>query len=104
MDHEQQGKKINQLIAKCWSDEGFKQKLLADPAAVLKAEGVALPDGLSVKALENTDTVFHLVIPAKPTNLSDEELDVVAGGFRPPSQQNIPREVLMATIDRANGS
>ena len=80
MSNEEQGKKMNQLIAKCWSDERFKQKLLSDPVATLKAEGVALPDGLSVKALENTDKVFHLVIPAKPTELSDDDLDRVAGG------------------------
>ena len=81
MNQVDQTKQMNQIIAKCWSDEGFKQKLLADPAAVLKAEGVTLPAGLSVKALENTDTVFHLVIPAaKPTDLSDEDLDKVAGG------------------------
>ncbi|MEK7817189.1 MAG: NHLP leader peptide family RiPP precursor, partial [Actinomycetota bacterium] len=83
MNQEEQGKKMNQLIAKCWSDEGFKQKLLADPAATLKAEGVALPAGLTLKAVENTDKVFHLVIPAKPTDLSDlsdSDLDSVAGG------------------------
>ncbi len=80
MSNEEQGKKMNQVIAKCWSDESFKQKLLADPVATLKAEGVALPDGLSVKALENTDKVFHLVIPAKPTDLTDDDLDKVAGG------------------------
>ena len=33
MNQEEQGKKMSQLIAKCWADEGFKQKLLADPAA-----------------------------------------------------------------------
>ena len=81
MSNEKQGKKLNQIIAKCWSDESFKQKLLADPVATLKAEGMALPDGLSVKALENTDKVFHLVIPAKPTDLSDDDLDKVAGGI-----------------------
>lgn len=80
MNHEEQGRKISQLIAKCWADESFKQKLLADPAATLKAEGTELPAGLSVKALENTDQVFHLVIPARPTELSDEELDTVAAG------------------------
>lgn len=75
-----QEKKIGQLIAKCWADESFKQKLLADPAATLKAEGMELPAGLSVKAQENTDQVFHLVIPAKPTDLSDEDLGKVDGG------------------------
>ena len=80
MSQEEQGKKMGQLIAKCWADEGFKQKLLTDPAATLKAEGVALPAGLTVKVVENTDKVFHLVIPAKPTDLSDDDLDKVAGG------------------------
>ena len=80
MSNEEQGKKMSQLIAKCWADDGFKQKLLADPAATLKAEGVALPAGLTVKAVENSDSLFHLVIPAKPTDLSDEDLDKIAGG------------------------
>jgi hypothetical protein len=83
---EQQGKTIGQVIAKCWADDGFKRRLLANPAATLKAEGVELPAGMSVKALENTDKVFHLVIPAKPADLSkdlsEEELDkVVAAGL-----------------------
>lgn len=85
LNKEQQGKKMGQIIAKCWADEGFKRKLLADPAATLKAEGVELPAGMSVKALENTDKVFHLVIPAKPADLSkdlsDEELEEVVGGL-----------------------
>lgn len=84
MTQEAQSKKINQLIAKCWSDESFKKKLLADPAATLKAEGMTVPDGVSVKAFENTDKVFHLVIPAKPTDLSDDDLDKVAGGTLAP--------------------
>ena len=54
---------------------------MADPAATLKAEGAVLPAGLSIKVLENTDKVFHLVIPAKPAEMSDEDLDKVAGGF-----------------------
>ena len=80
MNQEEQSKKMNQIIAKCWSDEIFKQQLLADPAATFKAEGITLPDGLSIKALENTDKVLHVVIPAKPTDLSDDDLDKVAGG------------------------
>ena len=46
---------MTQLIAKCWADENFKQKLLANPAATLKTQGVKLPPGLSIKAVENTD-------------------------------------------------
>ena len=47
MNQEEQGKKISQLIARCWADEGFKQKVLADPAATLRAEGLELPAGVS---------------------------------------------------------
>ena len=80
MNAEEYNKKMSQLIAKCWADEGFKRKLLADPAATLKAEGAEVPPGLSIKALENTDKMFHPVIPAKPADLSDEELGKVVGG------------------------
>jgi hypothetical protein len=81
MNQEEQGKKISQLIARCWADEGFKQKVLADPAATLRAEGLELAADLSYVAHENTDKVVHLVIPAKPTDLSDEDLDQAVGGI-----------------------
>ena len=38
-------------------------------------KNVELPAGLSIKALANDDKVYHSVIPAKPTELSDEDLD-----------------------------
>src|SRR6478736_10356323 len=82
---EEQAKKMGSVIAKCWSDESFKKRLLADPAATLKAEGVKieLPAGMTLKAVENTDKVNHIVLPAKPTELSEEQLDMVAGGSDP---------------------
>ena len=81
MNQEEQNKQMGQLIAKCWADEDFKAKLLADPAGTLKAEGVEVLEGVTIKAVENTDEVFHLVIPAAPTDLSDDDLDNVAGGW-----------------------
>jgi hypothetical protein len=83
MNQAEQNKKMGQVIAKCWADEGFKRKLLTDPTTTLKAEGVELPAGRSYKAVENTDTVVHLVIPAKPTELSDADLDMAVGGTLP---------------------
>ena len=80
MNQEKQIDPMVQLIAKCWADEAFKNRLLADPAATLKAEGIDVPEHLTVKAVENTGKVFHLVIPARPAELSDEELDEIAGG------------------------
>jgi len=79
---EEQAKKMGRLTAKAWGDENFKKKLLSDPAATLKAEGVdlKLPAAVSLRAVENTEKVFHVIIPARPTDLSDDELEKVAGG------------------------
>ena len=77
-----QAKKISQLIARCWSDENFKRNFVADPLATLKAEGTDLemPAGTSLKVVQDTEDLVHFVLPARPTELSDEELENVAGG------------------------
>ena len=80
MNQEEQGKKMNQIIAKCWADETFKQQLMADSTGTLAAEGIEVPAGVSVKVAENTEQVFHLVIPVRSSELSDEELDCVSAG------------------------
>ncbi len=83
MTNEEQDKKLGQIIAKATEDEAFKQRLLADATTVLKEEGVALPDGLKIKAVEDTDKVMHIVLPPAPGEfaLSDVQLEAVSGGF-----------------------
>lgn len=81
MNQEEQLKKFSQIIARCWADDAYKQRLLTDTAAALAEEGVELPAGLEVKVVEDTAEVFHLVIPAKSDELSEEELDQVSGGI-----------------------
>jgi hypothetical protein len=72
---------IRQIIAKAWTDERFKARLLADPQATLMAEGINLPPGLKLVAHEDTAKIRHFVLPAKPDgDLSDVELDAVAAG------------------------
>jgi hypothetical protein len=70
------------LIARAWSDPALKARLLADPAAVLKENGVTVPAGVTVRVVEDTDAVLNLVLPVKPApaELSDEELRQAAGG------------------------
>jgi hypothetical protein len=79
---DQQGRKMSQLIARCWSDESYKRKFLADPAGTFKAEGitVTVPERANIRVVENSEKVVHLVIPTRPNELSDEDLDQVAGG------------------------
>jgi len=72
---------FGKIIAKAWRDPAFKVELIANPAAALKAEGIDVPAGMAVTVVENTDKLFHLVLPPVPSNeLSDEALDAVAGG------------------------
>ena len=75
-----QSNQYQQLIAKCWADEDFKQRLLGNPVETLKAEGMELPEGVRVQVVENTSQDLTLVIPARPTELSDAELGSVGGG------------------------
>ena len=72
---------IGKIIAKAWRDPAFKAELIANPAAALKAEGIDVPAGMTVTVVENTDKLFHLVLPPVPSDeLSDEALDVAVGG------------------------
>ena len=65
---------LQRVITRCWDDEAFKARLLADPATTLRAEGV------TVNVAVDSKDVRTLVIPLPPTaGLSDAELDQVAG-------------------------
>lgn len=78
MDRKEMRKALAKLIAKAWADAQFKARLMADPASVLRAEGVAIPEGIRVDVFENTDDRIHLVIPKKPDEFSGEALDFAA--------------------------
>jgi len=78
MDRKEMYKATGKLIAKAWVDAQFKAKLTADPASVLRAEGFSIPEGMRIDVFENTDERIYLVIPKKPDQLSDEELDIAA--------------------------
>jgi hypothetical protein len=76
--HEEQARRIAQIISRAWRDEVFRHRLLSDPASMLQAEGVSIPPGVEVRILEDTDKVFHVVLPIKPSTqeLSEEEFRV----------------------------
>lgn len=81
-EQQERAKKYSRIIARTWADPAFKQRLLANPEAVLREEGVAPPPGKKVKVVENTDDTVYLVLPRAPEELSDEQLSQVAGGAR----------------------
>jgi hypothetical protein len=72
------------LVARAMKDKAFRTRLLADPMATLKEAGVALPEGMTVRVVENTAKVVHMVLPASVDDqLSDAELERIAAGIYP---------------------
>lgn len=70
-----------QFMARVWSDPALKQRLIDDPKAVLREQGAQIPESTEVRVVENTDQVFYMVLPPKPTEeISDEQFEAVAGG------------------------
>jgi len=59
------------VVARAWDDDGFRQRLLAEPEAVLRDAGITLPLGVPVRvveddAAESGDATTCLRLPAKP--------------------------------------
>jgi len=62
-DHSAQKKVWMKVVAKAWEDEDFKKSLLADPAGVLRAEGMSLPEGMDVRVVEATEKQAWFILP-----------------------------------------
>lgn len=68
---------FDHIIAKAWADESFKAALKADPRGTLEAHGLQVPEGLTLRVLENSEQVFNLVLPKVPDlGLTEEALDM----------------------------
>ncbi len=92
------------IWARCWTDASFKARLLADPVAVLQAEGVALPPGVHWRVVEDTAQLRHFVLPARPAEVSDAELEQVAGGVTLTIQNNTSRGQGIAIFQKTPSS
>jgi len=76
---------IAKAIARAWTDGAYKAKLVSDPHTALAEAGVEVPAGTTVKVVENTTDTQHLVLPVAPPEageVSVDELEKVAGGYR----------------------
>jgi hypothetical protein len=87
MTAQQTTKEWGRIVARAWADDQFKDRLLAEPAAVMREHGLEVPTGTQVKVVEDaalaTDTdICHFVLPARPAvELQEEEFagSVAAG-------------------------
>jgi hypothetical protein len=68
-------------------DDDFRKNLLADPRAAMELvigediPGGKLPAGLQVKAIEEPENAFYLIVPPQPAELTEAQLEQIAGGL-----------------------
>ncbi len=78
-------KKWAQLVARAWTDDKLRHRLLDAPEAVLREHGIDVPAGVEMRVVENTPKVTYLTLPLKPaldvTQLSFNQLAGIAGLF-----------------------
>ena len=73
---------VQRVITRCWDDEAFKERLVADPSATLAEAGVAVPEGVTVRVVVESATERALVVPLPPEReLADAELAGIHGGW-----------------------
>jgi hypothetical protein len=71
-------------LAPAVTDTTARERFLADPKAVLAAAGLDLPEWFTVSARKGDTAELTITVPPlldPDADLSDEQLDVVAGGI-----------------------
>ena len=70
------------LVQKAQDDPDFRQRLLDNPRQVVEEHlGGEVPDYMEINVVEETPTRVYIVLPPETQReLSDEDLDSVAGG------------------------
>src|SRR6476660_716588 len=81
MERSKENTPYRTVVAKAWRDPAFKSKLLLDANAVLREALEAVPAGVTVRVVENSDEIGYFVLPLQPTGDLTEESTTGAGGF-----------------------
>jgi hypothetical protein len=75
------------IVKRSWEDEGFRSEFIADPAgAFVKYINVPRTSLPRITVHPEEPGSWHIVLPVKPANageLSEEDLEKVAGGVTP---------------------
>ena len=73
---------VQEVLARVWSDESLKTKLLNNPKSVFAEYGLEFPNSLEVQVHENTSSLMNYVLPQEgeiPEGMDLEEIEPMAG-------------------------
>jgi Nitrile hydratase, alpha chain len=59
------------IVARAWHDDAFKQRVLTKPNEVFKEFGIDVPDGITIKVVEDSAAVKHVVLPGHTHDVSE---------------------------------
>ncbi len=89
------------LVKRCWENEEFRQEFVSDPAATF-AKYLEVPQASLPKIVVHQEEAgsWHIVLPAKQVNtteLSEADLEKVAGGTTPVCAVTVVSTIVSAT-------
>lgn len=98
----EKGDPVAALVRRAADEPEFRQRLVDEPEeTVLRTTGVQLPPGTKVSVHENNSGELHLLLPQIPGEdgeLSDAELEAVAGGRGPRGRRAVCNTVSGAAV------
>ena len=68
------------LIRMAQSNREFKKALVENSKNILEQIGVQIPEDIEIRVVEESAKLVYLVLPFNSDELTDEQLDSVAGG------------------------
>jgi hypothetical protein len=87
----QEQKLVHSIVQKAWSDNKFKNELLANPLEAIQqlaGKQLKLPEGKSIVVQDQSDSsIIFINIPTEPDmddmELNEDQLEYIAGGGDP---------------------
>jgi hypothetical protein len=55
--------KLEDLVLELAGNKDLKQKFITNPRGVLAERGISVPEGVTLKVLEDTASLQHIVLP-----------------------------------------